>query len=247
MFSHDTQMLKDILTYYNINPDNSHLFTHAYEPEKLFDEESCLSYFNNGIRLKNGVHSMLSTIEPLKKTIPYENSLTRISPRGNHKIIVSIPYELDNMFLGSTLTGSGDAGNQYSPHHLLDYLIDSEGLTAIPKEFIVGAYIADYSDEINPQESVFIPNANFYGNVNSKSNIESLKTTLINAYDNSSTEKTWLGYCFGLNDLDEKKFNQDLELIRAYNLEKRFDILIKVVKEKMQREKEKQENYSQPY
>lgn len=247
MLTHDTQMFKDILQTNNLNRNNAHLFVHAYNANENFDEMSCFSYFANGIYLKNGVKSILSTIQPLEKNKPYENSLVKPFIRGNHKIIVAIPYELDGMFLGSTLNGSGDAGNQYKKRHLIDFLISEKGLSAIPKEFIVGAYITDDFSETNPQETIYIPNIYFYGNEFSDSNIKSLKKTLFNACENLiGDNKDLVGYCLGMNNINETELNIMIERMKRYGFNDDINLLLPVVEEKMQKEQSKQQNPSQP-
>ena len=229
--------MEEILKELDINPNTAHLFIHAYKSPNGIDISSCESYFENGLILNPSYHSILSTLMPIDNA----EIITQFNPRGNHKVIVSVPYELDEMCLGSILLGSGDTGNQYQYYHLLDFLIDNQPNTNInidnnfkyiPREFIVGIYIDDYiNQDITPS---FIPNPYFYKLSNQ--NKDALKEKLI-ALNNMSSLRFLTGYCLGIDEYNysDEEIRKFLNIFNQYSKpsSNRYKILNHVVEEKI--------------
>ena len=192
---------------------NNNIFIHGFhlkeneDPQKRFE-----SYFNHGIKLASDRVSILSTIALLKNDKDYASQIEKYIGRGIYRIVVNIPYELEEFFLGKCLDKFGDSGNQYSENHLIDLL----NLEYIPKEFIVGIYYTDkYVYEKDEEiKSFFVENPNYYDHkTNKEKNTAALCSTLKTAIEKSSDPfKGWL-----LKDYNTDSLAKELNAMHAFD------------------------------
>lgn len=233
--------MNKILDSLNINPNNSNLFQHAFWPESSHDPDACKPYFENGLRLKMGFDSYLATMSPYPKNKSFASEIERDSFRGNHKIIVCIPHELEDMFFGSEIGARGDAGNQYNKNLLIDYLINRSETNHLPSEFIVGMYINENEDGSTP--SCFVFNPLFINNKeNSQTNIKNLKNKLLQLIESNSTSmvaREFLQYCLGQISLSDEEIQNNISLIDRFFTDSTYTVLKQVVEEKQMNEKAK--------
>lgn len=119
-------------------------------------------YFNEGI-LKNKNNSILSTIMLLddRKNVLNE-ILSYYFKNYNIKFIVTIPEQIDNIYLGKVDKNyaSKSAGNQWESVSIFDEM----DLTCVPKELILGAVVQ------NGIGYEFFENPNHYSKTNEAKN-----------------------------------------------------------------------------
>ena len=231
--------MMQILEEYGINLENTNIFQHAFKTKKSQDPNACIPYFENGLRLNMGFDSYLATMSPYIADRDLLSQFQKHTDRGQHKIIVCVPHELENMFFGTSVGASGDAGNQYNPNILLDYLIHPSKTNHLPSEFILGMYI----DESSKGPACFVENPLFYGNKNnSKQNIENLKSKLLTALDNgvsSSISHNLVKYCLGELELSDDEINKLLSTLDLFSNGSKYAVLKQVIQEKQLAEKAK--------
>ena len=85
------------MDYYGVNHNNSNIFQHAYYADGNQRINSSVSYLENGLKLNRGLQSFLGTISPYDKNRNIASEIEKPSPRGNHKLVISIPHELEDM------------------------------------------------------------------------------------------------------------------------------------------------------
>ncbi len=139
---------------------NGDIFIHCFKqpPQNISLEDFAKKLFKEGVR-KLDLRSILSTIELLPKE-KYIEKIKDVSPRGNYKIILKIPEEVDGIFLGRCKQIYGDSGNQYTQNSFLDFIShNGHGLEFIPPEFIVGIAYKDTNSQYQ-----FIQNPKYFDN-----------------------------------------------------------------------------------
>lgn len=152
-------------------------------PENYTVEQFAEKLFAEGLR-KGDRDSILSTIALIPHNRQIEDAIHNYVGRGKYRVILKIPEEVDNLFLGKCARKYGDAGNQYTVNSVLDLL----KLPNIPPEFIIGIVHTDKQyyepGEFNPMH--FIQNPGFYDNFEfSEENSQRLVARLMEALDNS--------------------------------------------------------------
>ena len=230
--------MKRSLDYYGVNQSNSSIFQHAYYAEGNQRINSSVSYLQNGLKLVRGANSFLGTMSPYPRTNNIANEIERPTNRGNHKLVISIPHELEEMVFGSKVNARGDAGNQYSKQLLIDYLINSNTANILPREFIVGVYV----DATSTAPSVFLENPYFYNNKqDSRQNISRLKNHLflMLKQQGDSPINDLVKFCFGFKTMTESKVREILKVLDDYDDEKgtKFGVLKNAVYEKLESER----------
>ena len=131
--------LQEVLTYYQLgNKIEGNILIHNFyiDKDKDINDISKL-YFKKGLKIPNNA-SILGTLALLpKKDVVRE--IHNYCIKGNYKLIVHIPYQIENIFLGDIEKRYGSSGNQYFKNSLLDLLY----LKYLPREFIVGILYND--------------------------------------------------------------------------------------------------------
>lgn len=181
------------------------------------------SIFQNGLK-KQANRSILSTVSLIKEKNIAE-SICNYKIRGNARVIINIPEELENLFLGRCKRKFGDTGNQYTNNSVLDFL----DLSSIPSEFIVGI-IYDKTPLESKRENAkyqFIENPNFFNHPqffdrNRKLLVEKLKQML------QKSDDILLQYLiFG----DTKFFNpsspDSIDTLKKYGMLEKYEYFIK--------------------
>ena len=226
-----------ILNDYGLNLENSNFFQHAFKPnsESDYDMNACISFIKHGLSLKNGFNSFLATMSPYSKHHDIVSQIEQPTLRGDHKIIICIPHQLEDMVFGTKIDASGDAGNQYNPHILLDYLIKYNDPTSLPSEFIMGMYF-EGNDLIPP---AFIENPKFFKNkIHTEDNIKNLKKNLLRMveeqYPEDSYTKDLLLYCFGEKKLSQDEITNIFNLINKYYKDSKYQPLKQAAQQKFE-------------
>ena len=174
--SKDIKRIEKFLTTNGIEQgDSNDIYIHGFSiPNDQTIETISQSIFNEGLKKSSANDSILSTVSLLNPDNDLSEQIEKYSYKGFNKVIVKIPQELENLYLGNCKPKYNDStGNQYEHNCVLDYL-DFEN---IPTEFIVGI-IYPQNPVIEDGEShnyVFYENPNYYDHPKNKDkNIESI-------------------------------------------------------------------------
>ena len=69
--------------------------------------------FKEGIKKRDASDSILSTIALMPHKESLDKSISLYRGRGNYRVIVKIPEEIEGLYLGKCNHCYGDSGNQY--------------------------------------------------------------------------------------------------------------------------------------
>ena len=147
--------------------DINDIYTHSFSvPAGQTIQDIAKSMCKEGIRKYSSDDSILSTIRLLRPDKSLSEQIERDSAKGKHKVIVKIPQELEDLYLGKCQPKYKPGGHQSERNSLLDYL----KFDTIPREFIVGIAYAqnETTSENESQDFVFIENPYFYDNPKNK-------------------------------------------------------------------------------
>lgn len=209
--------LQEFLKNYNLDKNiKGNLFIHNFSSNPTISkEEQFKSYFDKGLKKPDACISVLSTMALLNKKQDFAKSIHNYVIKGDCKVILNIPFELNDVFFGDCKKSYGAAGNQDSYNTLIDFL----DLKYIPKEFIVGIlYDDNYDENTNSfKNSKFIENPHYYnhpiyGKENSKCLIENIKQAVDKRHDKM------ISMLMNIEPFDEKIFDYNCQFYDAVGM-----------------------------
>ena len=159
-------------------------------------EETAQSFFTKGILIDSS-SSILSTIRLAEHSKTPEEIILNHCGRGDHRLILSIPPFIEDVFLGHCKKKYGDSGNQNGKNHFLDFL----QLNHIPPEFIAGMTYPNKHGELQFIQNPHYFNHNTNGLKNSHDLAQKLKTIINEKNIHFSSSFSKLDEILGINNL----------------------------------------------